>query len=207
MEAFPAFVPLKGRRVIIVGEGWMAEEKAALFVGSPAELVRLPEGPEALAPETYAGAALVFVASLDEALALRQAAAARAGGAMLINVVDRPPHCDFYTPAIVDRGAVVGAVGTTGQAPGLARKLKAALDASWPKGLAHLAAMIAALKAEARAALPDFDARKVFLESLLEGEAAEAALKGEMDAALKLARAKLPPLSFSGEAAGADPRT
>ena len=44
MDAFPAFVPLRGRRVIIVGEGDMADGKAVLFEGSPAELVRLPDG-------------------------------------------------------------------------------------------------------------------------------------------------------------------
>ena len=191
MDAFPAFVPLKGRRVIIVGEGFMAEEKAALFEGSPAELIRLPQGPDALKPKTYAGAALVFVASEDEAIARREAEAARAGGAMLVNVVDRPALCDFYTPAIVDRGAVVGAIGTTGQAPGLARRLKAALNASWPEGLSRLAALIDAMKAEVRAALPHFEARRDFLESLLEGKAAEAALAGEGDEALRLAREKL----------------
>ena len=102
MDAFPAFVPLKGRRVIVVGEGEMADGKAVLFAGSPAELVRVPDGPAALDPQTYAGAALVFIASPDEATAIACAAAARAGGAMLVNVVDRPAHCDFYTPALVE---------------------------------------------------------------------------------------------------------
>ena len=41
MNAFPAFFPLAGRRVAIVGEGEAAEAKARLFAGSPAEVVRL----------------------------------------------------------------------------------------------------------------------------------------------------------------------
>jgi len=41
MNAFPAFFPLAGRRVAIVGEGDAAEAKARLFGGSPAEIVRL----------------------------------------------------------------------------------------------------------------------------------------------------------------------
>jgi precorrin-2 dehydrogenase/sirohydrochlorin ferrochelatase len=192
MDAFPAFVPLHGRRVIVVGEGWMAEEKAALFEGSPAELLRRPADVHALEPESYAGAALVFIASEDEGFAKAAAAAARAGGAMLVNVVDKPPYCDFYTPAIVDRGPVVGAVGTTGKAPGLARRLKAGIDKDWPKDLHLLAALIEAMKVEARAALPGFNARRAYLESLLDGPAAEAALAGDEAEAMRLARGMLP---------------
>ena len=191
MESFPAFVPLEGRRVVIVGEGRETEEKAALFVGAPCDLARFPADAAALEPELYAGASLVFIGDCDSVYAEAARSAAKSGGALMVNCVDRPALCDFYTPAIVDRGAVVGAVGTTGQAPGLARLLKAEIDARWPRGLSRLAALVAAMKSEARAALPDFTERRDFLESLLEGSAAEAALAGDMDKALRLARAGL----------------
>lgn len=191
MDSFPAFVPLAGRRVVIVGEGREADEKAALFVGAPCELVRIAADAEALAPEAYAGATLVFIGDCDSVFAESARAAAKDAGALLVNCIDRPALCDFYTPALVDRGAVVGAVGTTGQAPGLARRLKAEIDGRWPQGLARLAALVAAMKGEARTALPDFAARRDFLESLLEGPPAEAALAGDADRALALARAAL----------------
>jgi len=188
MDSFPAFVPMAGRRVVIVGEGRETAEKAALFTNAPCNLVRIPADDGALQPGAYAGAALVFIGDCDEAFAHRARSAAKAGGALLVNCVDRPPLCDFYTPAIVDRGSVVGAVGTTGQAPGLARRLKADIHARWPADLARLAGLIAAMKADARAALPDFDARRTYLEGLLDGPAAQAALAGDMDGALALAR-------------------
>lgn len=191
MDSFPAFIPLAGRRVVIVGEAREAAEKAALFDHAPCELVRLPADDRALQPESYAGAALVFIADCDPEFAHRARDAARAGGALLVNCVDRPALCDFYTPAVVDRGPVVGAVGTTGQAPGLARRLKGEIDAHWPEGLNRLAGLVDALKAEARAALPEFDVRRAYLESLLAGAAAEAALAGDMDLALRLARQAL----------------
>lgn len=191
MDAFPAFVPLEGRRVVIVGLGREGDEKAALFVGAPCDLVRLAADERALRPEVYAGATLVFIGDCDPAYAEAARAAARVGGALLVNCVDKPALCDFYTPAIVDRGPVVGAVGTTGQAPGLARKLKSEIDARWPQELAGLAALVAAMKTEARAALPDFDARRTFLESLLEGPTAEAALAGDLAGALVIARERL----------------
>ena len=191
MDSFPAFVPLAGRRVVIVGEGREAAEKAALFAGAPCDLVRAPADDGALAPGAYAGAALVFIGDCDEAFAIRARDAAKAGGALLVNCIDRPALCDFYTPAIVDRGPVVGGVGTTGQAPGLARRLKAEIQARWPAELARLAGLIEAMKADARAALPDFEARRAYLEGLLEGPAAEAALAGDAQRALSLARQAL----------------
>jgi precorrin-2 dehydrogenase/sirohydrochlorin ferrochelatase len=191
MDAFPAFVPLKGRRVIVVGEGEMAEGKAVLFAGSPAELARLPDGPAALDPETYKGAALVFIASPDERTAIACAAAARAGGAMLVNVVDRPAHCDFYTPALVDRGAVVAAVGTTGSGPLLAGRLKGEIDKVMPQRVGDLADMLRAIQGDVRARFPDFGARKAFLASVLDGPAALAALSGDAAEGERLARAAL----------------
>ncbi len=190
MDSFPAFIPLSGRRVVIVGAGREAEEKAALFAGSPATLVRLPADAAALTSAAYADAALVFIADQDAQWSALARAAAKAAGA-LVNVVDKPALCDFYTPAIVDRGPVVGAVGTTGSAPGLARRLKIEMGERWPEGLARVAALIAGLKVEARAALPAFEARRDFLDSVLDSRAAEAALAGDMKRAERLAREAL----------------
>ena len=76
MDSFPAFFPLSGRRVVIVGAGEFADGKARLFEGSPAEVVRVPDDAQALNPETYRGAVLAFVAGVLEGPA---AAAALAG--------------------------------------------------------------------------------------------------------------------------------
>jgi siroheme synthase-like protein len=191
MDAFPAFVPLKGRRVIVVGEGEMADGKAVLFQGSPAELVRRPADALALEPEAYAGATLVFIASSDEGFAKAAAQAARAGGAMLVNVVDRPALCDFYTPALVDRGAVVAAVGTTGSGPMLAGRLKAEIDKVMPERVGDLADMLRAIQGDVRSRFPDFSERKAFLASLLDGPAGAAALAGDPAEGERIARQAL----------------
>ena len=191
MDAFPAFVPLKGRRVIVVGEGEMADGKAVLFEGSPAELIRKPADALALEPQTYAGATLVFIASADEDFAKAAAKAARAGGAMLVNVVDKPALCDFYTPALVDRGAVVAAVGTTGSGPMLSGRLKAEIDKVIPARVGDLAVMLKAIQDEVRACFPDFAERKAFIASILDGPAGAAALAGDAAKGERLARAAL----------------
>jgi precorrin-2 dehydrogenase/sirohydrochlorin ferrochelatase len=166
MDAFPAFFPLTGRTVALAGDGEAADAKARLFGGSPAILRRLSPA-EALTADAYAGAALAFVALTGEA-AEHAAAAARAAG-VPVNVVDRPELCDFTTPAIVDRGTVVGAVGTGGAAPVLATLLRTELEQLWPEDLGARAALARTLQAEVRARLPAVRARRRYLRDLLRG--------------------------------------
>jgi len=64
MDSFPAFFPMRGARVVVAGEGEMAEAKARLFAGSPAQVQRL-QGAAALDPAAYQGARLAFVAGDD----------------------------------------------------------------------------------------------------------------------------------------------
>jgi precorrin-2 dehydrogenase/sirohydrochlorin ferrochelatase len=177
MDTFPAFFPLKGKRVVIAGDGEPAAAKARLFEGAPAEIVRL-EGQAALDPAAYEGAALVFVATYDEAFARKAATAARTSGAPL-NVVDRPELSDFHTPAIVDRGAVVAAIGTAGAAPLMASLLRAEVEIRVPPGLGPLAALLGQRREALRAAFPDLAQRRAFLRSVLAGPIAQAAMDGD----------------------------
>ncbi|HEX6860353.1 MAG TPA: siroheme synthase [Caulobacteraceae bacterium] len=162
MDAFPAFFPLAGRKVVIAGAGEAAEAKARLFEGAPCELVRI-EGEAAFDRGSYAGALMAFVT--DPAAG----AAARAAGA-LVNVIDRPELSDFTTPAIVDRGEVVAAVGTGGASPMLATMLRGELEARLPQRIGQVAATFREMQDELRAALPDLTQRRAFLRRALEGE-------------------------------------
>ncbi|PIC01964.1 NAD(P)-dependent oxidoreductase [Caulobacter sp. X] len=189
MDSFPAYFPLAGRKVVIAGSGEPAEAKARLFEGSPAEVVRL-RAPEAFSPAAYEGAILVFVGDADETFVQAAVAAARAAGALL-NVVDRPALCDFNTPAIIDRGQVVAAVGTGGSAPVMATLLRNAIETQVPEGIGRVAALLARFQDEVRAALPVLHERRAFLRAAVRGPAAEAALAGDMARAEALLREAL----------------
>ena len=196
MNAFPAFIPLYGARIVVVGDGEAAEAKARLVAGSPAEIVRASEA-EALRPGLYDGARLVFVAVAEEALAAEAAAAARAAGA-LVNVVDRQHLGDFHTPAIVDRSPVIAAIGTGGAAPIFATLLRNGIEARWPEGLGRVAALSGELQKTVRAALPEAAARRAYWRRLMKGPAADAALAGDLETARRLAIAALDDPRASG---------
>ncbi|MDR3510101.1 MAG: NAD(P)-dependent oxidoreductase [Caulobacteraceae bacterium] len=189
MDAFPAFFPLAGRKIVIAGSGDAAEAKARLFAGSPAQVVRA-EGEAAVDPAAYAGAALAFIAGGDAAFRRAALTAAKANG-VPVNVVDHPELCDFTTPAVIDRGEVVAAVGTGGAAPLLAALLRRDIEARVPEGAGRIAALLRNLQDEVRAALPDIVPRRAFLKAVLEGPAARAAMAGEMEDARRLLRSAL----------------
>jgi precorrin-2 dehydrogenase/sirohydrochlorin ferrochelatase len=189
LEAFPAFFPLQGARVVIAGEGEGAEAKARLLAGSPARIERV-RGDAALSGAAYAGAALAFVASPDPDFCRAAADAAKRAG-VAVNVVDHAELCDFHTPAIIDRGQVVAAIGTGGAAPIVSALLRAELEAKIPAGLGRLAELFGALRPEIVAAFPDLAHRRAFLRALLSGPAVAAADAGDLDRAKQLIRAEL----------------
>ena len=169
MDAFPAFFPLAGRRVVIAGSGEPAAARMRLFEGSPAEIVRL-EGTWALDPDSYQGAHLIFIASHDDDFARAAEVAARTAGAP-INVFDRPALSDFNTPAIVDRGAVVAAVATSGTAPLLAQMLRSEVEARVPAAAGEIAELLGERREAIKAAFPDLVQRRAFLRAMLSEEA------------------------------------
>jgi precorrin-2 dehydrogenase/sirohydrochlorin ferrochelatase len=186
MDVFPAYFPLKGRKVVIAGECEGAEAKARLLADSPAQIVRL-RGEEALKAASYKGAVLAFVAHADAAFLAKAAAAARKA-CVPVNVVDRPGLCDFNTPAVIDRGEVVAAVGTGGSAPLLASLLRADIEARVPEGAGWVAALLRKMQIEVRAAFPDLAARRGFLRRVIDGPVAKAAMSGELEEAESLMR-------------------
>jgi precorrin-2 dehydrogenase/sirohydrochlorin ferrochelatase len=189
VEAFPAFFPLLGRTIVIAGDGEAAEAKARLFDGSPATVVRLSAA-EALDARSYAGAALAFIAAQDDGFARGAAEAARAAH-VPVNVVDRPALCDFTTPALIDRGEVVAAIGTGGASPMLATLLRHDIEARVPEGAGRVAALFRILQDEVRGALPEAHRRRAFLRRALTGPAADAAMGGDMERAKALLRQAL----------------
>lgn len=175
MDAFPAYYPLTGKAVVIAGDGDPAEAKARLFEGSPARVVRLA-GAAALVAENYHGADLIFVASWDAEFRQKAHAAARTAKAP-VNVMDAPELSDFHTPAIIDRGALVAAIGTGGSAPLIAAQLRAELESRIPAGFGPLAGLLGAARDAVRTRFPDLTQRRAFLRAVLQGPIADLAAR------------------------------
>lgn len=128
MNQLPIFLNLRGRPVILLGEGEAAEAKRRLIERSGGICVG----------EDNADARIAIVALEDEAEAGDAVSRLKARG-LIVNAVDRPALCDFTTPAIIDRDPVLIAIGTGGASAGLAKALRQRLEGLLPATLGDLA--------------------------------------------------------------------
>jgi precorrin-2 dehydrogenase / sirohydrochlorin ferrochelatase len=182
-----ACLKLKGRRCLVVGGGDVGLEKVdgLLACGSAVTLVAPVAHTEleALAAEGsiewekrhYAGAAdlegaFMVIAATDDSevnIGVYDDAEKRA---MLVNVVDVPPLCNFILPAIVRSGPLAIAISTAGASPALAKRMKREVAALFGEEYARLAVILNEARGWAKGTLPTYQDRKEFFEGIVNGD-------------------------------------
>ena len=75
--------------------------------------------------------------------------------AMLVNVVDVPPLCNFILPAIVRTGPLAIAISTAGASPALAKRMKREIDEEYGEPYARLAVLLNEVRGWAKGTLAD----------------------------------------------------
>ena len=108
--------------------------------------------------------------------------------AMLVNVVDVPPLCNFILPAIVRTGPLAVAISTAGASPALAKRMKREISQLFGQPYANLAILLNEVRGWAKATLPTYQDRKEFFESIVNGEPdpVELLRQGDVDAVRQL---------------------
>jgi siroheme synthase-like protein len=182
-----ACLKLTGRRCMVVGGGEIALEKVEGLLACDGEVTVVApeanEGIQELAREgsitweqrTYAGAedlegVFMVIASTDDTdvnIGIYEDAERRA---MLVNVVDVPPLCNFILPAIVRTGPLAIAISTAGASPALAKRIKAEIADEYGEPYARLAELLNEVRGWAKGTLATYQDRKVFFESIVNGE-------------------------------------
>ncbi len=76
--------------------------------------------------------------------------------AMLVNVVDVPPLCNFILPAIVRQGSMAIAISTQGASPALAKRMKREISEQFGEAYAELALILNEVRGWAKATLPTY---------------------------------------------------
>jgi len=189
MRHFPIFLDLRGRDVLVVGDGEVAHRKAESLERCGA-MVRRAERFDA---SYLAGCALAIgtVAPAEDLAALSREA--RKAG-IPVNIVDQPELCSFITPSIIDRHPITIAVSSAGTAPTLARLIRQQIEALIPPAYGRLALLADRFKSAMRRTFPDVAQRRGVLDSLLTGAAAQLVFAGrEGEAASEFERALTTP--------------
>lgn len=150
MPYFPMCVSLKGRPVLLVGNGPQIRDKAEKLAPFEAALCFL----ETLKEEDLACApAFVVAGDLPLPEAERTAALCRAKG-IPVNVVDQPLLSTFAFPALLLRGEITLSISTGGKAPAAAACLKGRLAALLPEKTEQIVDWLAAERLRLRSTLP-----------------------------------------------------
>ncbi len=186
MRYLPIFLDVRGRRALILGSGEVAERKAEALRRAGAVVVFADHFDEEMLGDCVL--AIGADAPVAELEALSAAAKARA---LPVNVVDRPSLCSYITPAVVDRDPLIVAIGSAGEAPVLARLVRARIEAMLPPGLARLAAIAGSFSVELRDRFPAPSIRRRVLERMLSGRAADLVLAGDEAGGLAVMRSEI----------------
>jgi precorrin-2 dehydrogenase / sirohydrochlorin ferrochelatase len=182
-----ACLKLSGRRCVVVGGGDVGLEKVEGLLACEGDVTLIaPEATEplrALAAEgsirweqrAYAGAAdlegvfMVIAATDDTDVNIRIYDDAERR-AMLVNVVDVPPLCNFILPAIIRTGPLAIAISTAGASPALAKRIRDEIAEEYGEPYARLAILLNEVRGWAKGTLPTYQDRKAFFESIVNGD-------------------------------------
>jgi precorrin-2 dehydrogenase / sirohydrochlorin ferrochelatase len=183
---YMAALKLKGRRCLVVGGGDIGLEKVEglLLCDGEVHVVAprvVPELAKYAAEGSITWDEREFVdGDLDRAFLAIAATndtdvniSVSEGGerrAMLINVVDVPPLCNFILPAIVRSGPLAIAISTAGASPALAKRMKREIAETYGEPYARLAVMLNDHRGWAKGTLPTYQDRKEFFEGIVNGD-------------------------------------
>jgi uroporphyrin-III C-methyltransferase/precorrin-2 dehydrogenase/sirohydrochlorin ferrochelatase len=207
MEFLPLFHNLRGARVLVVGGGEIALRKSRLLADAGAvlrvvapqigtelrELIDSSGGEQILrgyGESDLDGCVLIIAATDDEPLNAQVSADARQRG-VPVNVVDAPALCSVIFPAIVDRSPLVIAVSSGGDAPVLARLIRAKMESWIPPTYGHLAGLAARFRHQVKNLFPNVQQRRAFWEDVFQGPIADRQLAGQGAEAERLLQAKI----------------
>jgi uroporphyrin-III C-methyltransferase/precorrin-2 dehydrogenase/sirohydrochlorin ferrochelatase len=194
MEFLPVFLNLRDRLALVVGGGAVAARKVELLLRAQArvrviaprldaQLVldrdagRIEHLPTVFEPQHFEGVAFA-IAATDCAAVNQAVAGAGAARGVFVNVVDDVEASSALMPAIVDRSPIIVAIGSAGQSPTLARRLRAQVETILPERLGELASWAGQVRERVRLALPDLNHRRRFWDQLFDGNIPSALLAG-----------------------------
>lgn len=199
MDYLPLFFDLRHRSVLLVGGGTVALRKARLLhkAGAVIKLVAPEVGPElaqlvkqsggVIFLETYREDLLndvvLVISATDQPDINRRVSADSRARNLPVNVVDNPELCSVIMPAIVDRSPLVIGISSGGEAPVLARILRAQLESTIPAAYGHLASFASRFRQAVKQKFADGEQRRRFWEKALSGSVRELVFAGDTHAA------------------------
>jgi len=186
MAKYPIYLEMSGRRAVVIGAGGVAARKVQSLQAAGARITVIAKHVQpalqeafvlphvelvlsAYSKEFLVGATLAVAATNDSVLN-RQIFQDCQELEVLCNVVDEPELCDFYLPAVIQRGDLQIAVGTDGCCPAYAGHLRKKLEALFTETHGLFLAALQQARKEIITAIDDPNQRKAILGQLVSDE-------------------------------------
>ena len=195
MDHLPIFLDVKDKKVLVDGGNTAAARRVerALSAGANVHVFcpnmsdefrtlrdhpRVTHHLRAPEPADVADCVVAYGASEIESRDKRLYDMAKAAK-VLVNVADVTKYCDFITPSIVDRSPLVVAISSGGNAPVIARILRARIEVMLPAAYGRLAAFVGTFRDRVMARLTSTESRRHFWENTIEGQVGDHFLAGD----------------------------
>ncbi|MBU2461730.1 bifunctional precorrin-2 dehydrogenase/sirohydrochlorin ferrochelatase, partial [bacterium] len=186
MNYYPIELNLEKKRCLVIGGGKVAERKAtsllttgaSISIISPKITKRLKEYvsekkiehiEREYVSQDIEGAFLVIGATDDEKTNIQIAKDCRNLG-ILINIVDSPSLSDFLVPAVVSRGSLTISIGTSGNSPALAKKIKEEIGFLYGSEYGKLTEILGGLRQKVHQKIGSESQRRLFWEKLINSD-------------------------------------
>ena len=213
MRFLPVFLDLKAGPLVLVGSGELALAKLRLLSAAGARVRWYVVGGDGSEAKQFAAEQVEIVSGdpltedLGGVIAVLCAGAGDVGVAVAarvralglpVNVMDDLQHSTFIMPAIVDRGDVVVAVGTSGTSPVVARRIREQIEALLPARIGDLAGFIGRWRKTIHARIAHAPLRRRFWERVVDGPIGAWMLEGKADAAEAALKSIDDPSAYAG---------
>lgn len=199
MQALPIFFNIKNRLCVVIGGGDVATRKVSMLLKASAAITlyspeichelqgMVDEGiikyvKTHFSPNQINDACMVIAATDDENINIAVSEAAKARN-IPVNVVDAPHLCTFTMGSIIDRTPVVIAISSEGNAPVLARYIRAKIETMLPATYGRIADIAGEFRELVKTKFATTQARRIFWEGVLQGSFVERVLSGQEQAA------------------------
>jgi len=176
---YPVLLNLKGKRVVVIGGGKVAERKirtlrkagAEITVISPAITKQIErekqKGGIRHIPRQYkkgdSNKAFLVIAATDS-LEINKKVSENAS--RLVNVVDSPSLCNFIVPSVIKRGPLTIAVSTSGVSPALSKSIRKELEKLYGPEFVGYLKLLEKTRKKAMKEIKDKKRRTEFLNNL-----------------------------------------
>ena len=190
MKRFPLFVNLDKLPVLVVGGGEIAERKINLIIKANAKVEvlarkfspnvenlinknKLKKIKSNLDISTLDSNYSLIIAATDNKQINKKLFNFANKNNILINVVDQPDLCTCTFGSIVERGDLVVAISTGGNAPVFARNLREKFETLLPQSTKQLINFSASIREKVMNSFSQFNKRRIFWELFFDAFAAK----------------------------------